>query len=111
MTLRAPSFSHTLKDPVKDDIAILPHHRFVILEGLYANVNEGYWAPAAKLYDERWVIECPESIARERLVVRHVATGVGKDEEEAVWRGEQSGWALCEGWKGNILAFTFPHSG
>lgn len=87
--LRAPSFSHSLKDPVTDDIAILPHHRVVLFEGLYANVDEGEWAQAAKLYDERWVVECNGLVAKARLIARHVVTGVAKDVEEAVWRGEQ----------------------
>lgn len=86
--LRAPSFSHSLKDPVADDINILAHHRIIILEGLYANIDKGEWVNAARLYDERWVVECDEEIAKARLVARHVVTGVAKDEEEANWRGE-----------------------
>lgn len=37
------------------------------------------------------MVECDEKIARARLIVRHVATGVGKDEGEAAWRGEWEG--------------------
>jgi pantothenate kinase len=87
-TLKAPSFSHSLKDPVADDVQISSHHRIIVFEGLYANINEGEWARAAALYDERWVVECDEAISRTRLIERHVATGVGKDKEEAAWRGE-----------------------
>ncbi|UZJ53452.1 hypothetical protein CBS101457_002772 [Exobasidium rhododendri] len=89
-TMEAPSFSHRLKDPIAGDIQISSHHRFVIFEGLYANINEGEWARAASMYDERWVVECDEVISRARLIVRHVATGVGKDEEEATWRADNN---------------------
>lgn len=88
--IKAPSFSHSLKDPIASDVSILPHHRIIILEGLYANIDEGDWINAAKLYDERWVVECDEEIAKSRLVARHVITGVAKDEEEANWRGMYS---------------------
>lgn len=87
-TIFAPSFSHTKKDPIPNDIAILPSHTIIIIEGLYANVDEGAWSKAAALYDERWVIECPESLARARLIERHVVTGVAQSKEEAEWRGE-----------------------
>jgi pantothenate kinase len=87
-TLKAPSFSHSLKDPVADDVLILPKHKVVILEGLYANINEGEWVRAAALYNQRWVVDCDERIARTRLIARHVITGVAKDEQEAAWRGE-----------------------
>lgn len=86
-TLKAPSFSHAKKDPIPDDIIILPSHRLVIFEGLYANLNEGAWVEAGRLYDERWVIECSEQVARQRLIERHVATGVAIDQHEAEWRG------------------------
>jgi pantothenate kinase len=85
--LRAPSFSHSKKDPVADDIDIEAHYRVVILEGLYANVDEGEWAKAASLYDERWVVVCDEKIARGRLIARHVVTGVAMNRDEAQWRG------------------------
>lgn len=34
-TVHAPSFDHAAGDPIKHDIAILPKHRFVLVEGLY----------------------------------------------------------------------------
>lgn len=86
----APSFSHSLKDPVADDIRIEPRHRVVIFEGLYCNCDDGEWARGARALDERWVVDVDRNVARERLRVRHVATGVAKDEEEALWRGEHA---------------------
>lgn len=88
--LLAPSFSHEKKDPVPNDVSILPHHRIIILEGLYANLDEGDFAIAARQYDERWVVQGAESVLKARLIKRHLATGVSRDVEEAEWRGEKS---------------------
>lgn len=87
-TVRAPSFSHSVKDPVAEDIPVSAQHRLVIIEGLYCNCNEGEWGRGASALDERWVLEVDKDVARERLKTRHVETGVAKDEAEALWRGE-----------------------
>lgn len=86
--VRAPSFSHSVKDPVEDDIEISASHRLVIIEGLYCNCNDGEWARGAAALDERWVVQVDTQVARERLRIRHVQTGVAQDEQEALWRGE-----------------------
>lgn len=84
----APSFDHAKKDPLEDDVAVLPTHRVVVFEGLYCNCDVGDWKRAAREFDTRLVFEVPKEEARRRLVVRHVKTGVAKDKEEAVWRGK-----------------------
>lgn len=87
-TLKAPSFDHARKDPVDDDIIIEPHHRVVVFEGLYCNCNVGDWKRAAQQFDTRLAFHIDLQEAKQRLIVRHVATGVAKDEEEAIWRGK-----------------------
>ncbi|KAI0719083.1 P-loop containing nucleoside triphosphate hydrolase protein [Cerioporus squamosus] len=86
----APSFSHEKKDPVYDSIAVYPHHRLVIVEGLYTFLGISPWAAASELLDERWWVEIGEEEAERRLVVRHVKTGVAKDMEEAIWRSREN---------------------
>ncbi|KAH9850634.1 P-loop containing nucleoside triphosphate hydrolase protein [Lenzites betulinus] len=86
----APSFSHEKKDPVFDALAVYPHHRLVILEGLYTFLAIPPWSSAAALLDERWYIEISEEDAERRLVARHVRTGVAKDLEEAIWRSREN---------------------
>jgi pantothenate kinase len=78
-TVYAPSFDHAIKDPVADDIAILPKSRVVIFEGLYLSLGCEPWSSAAALMDERWFIEVDREIARARLVKRHVASGIVPD--------------------------------
>lgn len=87
VTHTAPSFDHARKDPLEDDIAVLPTHRVIVFEGLYCNCDVGEWARAAREFDTRLVFQLPTQEARRRLVARHVRTGVARDEQEAIWRG------------------------
>lgn len=86
----APSFDHAKKDPLEDDVAVLPAHRVVVFEGLYCNCDAGEWGRAARGFDRRLVFEMDKEEARRRLVVRHVKTGVARDEEEARWRADNN---------------------
>lgn len=86
----APSFSHELKDPTPRAVAIKPHHRVVIIEGLYTFLRLEPWIKASELLDERWWVEIGEDEAKDRLVKRHVLSGVAKDLEEAIWRATEN---------------------
>ncbi|KAL1736299.1 P-loop containing nucleoside triphosphate hydrolase protein [Schizophyllum commune] len=84
--ITAPSFDHAVKDPTPHAVAIHPHHRIVIIEGLYTYLSVEPWCEAGRLLDERWLIEITLEEAEKRLVKRHVLSGVAKDLNEAVWR-------------------------
>lgn len=88
--LYAPSFDHAKKDPLEDDVAVLPSHRVAVFEGLYCNCDVGEWKRAAEQFDVRLVFEISKEDAKTRLITRHVATGVAKDTEEAIWRGKRA---------------------
>lgn len=91
-TLYAPSFDHAMKDPVQDDIPIRREARILIFEGLYLSLGTGEpaWKEAAEMMDELWFVEVEEKEARERLVVRHVKSGIAKDAEEAGKRADEN---------------------
>lgn len=55
----------------------------VVVEGNYVALDKGEWRQAGELMDEIWYVEVGEERARERLVRRHVASGICGDEEEA----------------------------
>lgn len=78
----APSFDHAVKDPKDDDIAVLPQHRIVVLEGNYVALDSDVWRDAAALLDELWFVEVDYEVARRRLRERHVRAGIVKDIEE-----------------------------
>jgi pantothenate kinase len=76
--LYAPSFSHSLKDPIENDIPIQPRHKIVILEGLYLHLKIDPWSQLEHFFDERWFLDIDMAVAAERLAKRHVETGVGE---------------------------------
>ncbi|KAI9437039.1 P-loop containing nucleoside triphosphate hydrolase protein [Lactarius indigo] len=89
-TITAPSFDHTIKDPTPHAVTIFPEHRIVIIEGLYTFLSLPPWADAGRLLDERWLIKLDPTAASNRIVKRHVVSGVAKDLEEARWRSVEN---------------------
>lgn len=89
-TIYAPSFDHAVKDPVADEISVAPSVKICVFEGNYVALDKGEWAEAASLMDEIWWVEVDETVARERLVKRHVKAGIAKDEEEAGRRADEN---------------------
>jgi pantothenate kinase len=79
-----------VKDPTPDSIGITPRHRVVLIEGLYTLLSVEPWRQAAELLDERWIIRVDLTQARQRLVKRHVVTGVTSDWEEGYRRSEEN---------------------
>ncbi|KIJ60556.1 hypothetical protein HYDPIDRAFT_177386 [Hydnomerulius pinastri MD-312] len=88
--ITAPTFDHALKDPCPDAVSIHPHHRIVVIEGLYTMLNYHPWDNAAERMDQRWWVQIDKKRAKARLVERHVQTGIAKDMDEAVWRAENN---------------------
>lgn len=88
--ITAPSFDHALKDPTPHAVSIRPHHRIVVIEGLYTMLDIEVWRDAAEKMDERWWVEVDWEVAKTRLIKRHVLTGVAKDMDEAIWRADEN---------------------
>jgi len=88
--ITAPSFDHSVKDPCPHALTTLSEHRIVVIEGLYTFLSLPIWVDAGKLLDERWLIEIDPAVASNRLVKRHVTSGVAKDMEEAQWRAVEN---------------------
>lgn len=89
-TIYAPSFDHAVKDPIEEDIAIPRESRVVVIEGNYLSLNQREWREAAELMDELWFVEVEESVARKRLIRRHIKSGIAQDEEEAGNRADEN---------------------
>ncbi|KAG6289503.1 hypothetical protein E4U09_004968 [Claviceps aff. purpurea] len=75
-TILAPSFDHAIKDPKDDDIAVLPSHRIVFIEGSYLALDKEVWRDGAALLDELWFVEVDFEVARCRLRERHLQAGI-----------------------------------
>lgn len=88
--ISAPSFDHAIKDPTPHAVSIFPYHRLVLIEGLYTFLSIDPWRQAGEMLDERWFIDVSIEEASSRLIKRHVASGVAKDLDEAIWRAEEN---------------------
>lgn len=104
--VNAPSFSHSAKDPVEDDIQVQSHHRIILLEGLYVFLSIEPWVVAGSMLDERWLVDVDLDDAKERIVKRHVETGVTATEKEATHRAEENDFPNGEFVLGHILEPT-----
>lgn len=82
------TFSHSLRDPLPSPYPIEPHHRIIVIEGLYCLLDVEPWKEATELLDERVWVECERGTARERLVRRHLREGVENEVGKAEERGE-----------------------
>lgn len=89
-TIYAPSFDHAKKDPVFNDIPILASARVIIFEGLYLSLDKGPWKEAGELMDEMWFVEVSYEKAVERLIERHVTSGIAENAAQAKDRAENS---------------------
>ncbi|EJT99077.1 P-loop containing nucleoside triphosphate hydrolase protein, partial [Dacryopinax primogenitus] len=104
--ITAPSFDHAAKDPVMNSIIVPPTARIIILEGLYTFLGIDGWKNASALLDERWFVEADSKMATARILLRHVATGVAKDMDEAVWRAENNDMPNGDFLEANMMAPT-----
>ncbi len=91
-TIHAPSFDHSVKDPVANDIPIAKSSRIIVMEGNYLSLGSGApeWKEAAEMMDELWFVEVDEDVARKRLMKRHVLSGIAANEEEGRKRADEN---------------------
>jgi pantothenate kinase len=89
-TIHAPSFDHSVKDPIQNDIAIPPTARIVLFEGLYVALDEPGWREANKLMDETWFVDVSIATATERVAKRNFGAGISASLEESLKRTEAS---------------------
>ena len=82
----APSFDHAVKDPVENDISILPEASIVIIEGNYLLLDENDWRDISKLVDFRIFVDVDADSARKRVASRHVQAGIERTLENGMRR-------------------------
>jgi pantothenate kinase len=87
-TILAPSFDHALKDPVEGGIRITPEVTFVLLEGNYLLLDEEPWSGIERLVDDTWFVDVDPTLAKGRIVKRHIKSGIETTWDEAVRRAE-----------------------
>ena len=86
----APSFDHAIKDPVERSILITSDVELVILEGNWLLLDQDPWSEISKLVDDTWFVDVDDEVALERVAKRHLASGIEKDWESAVFRTQSN---------------------
>ncbi|KAK9447447.1 P-loop containing nucleoside triphosphate hydrolase protein [Limtongia smithiae] len=89
-SIYAPSFDHAVKDPIENDIKVLPTDRIIIIEGLYLMLEDSPWNQIADLMDELWFVNVERAVARDRIIRRHLEAGIARNEAEAIKRADES---------------------
>ncbi|EPR58760.1 uridine kinase [Toxoplasma gondii GT1] len=102
-SISLPTFDHSTKDPVPDGIIISPETKIVIVEGLYLCLSENeqekeetvasietpkrcWFNQDDNLFDVQLFLHTPLEEAGNRVVKRHLASGICDTETEAVER-------------------------
>ncbi|KAH6867351.1 phosphoribulokinase/uridine kinase [Thelonectria olida] len=88
--IKAPSFDHAIKDPVADAITISSQAKVVIIEGNYTLLDEEPWSSISGLVDDKWFVDVPTDVARERLAARHLKAGIETTRDAALLRAEEN---------------------
>ncbi|KAL5119956.1 hypothetical protein ACEQ8H_002054 [Pleosporales sp. CAS-2024a] len=88
--LSAPSFDHATKDPSPDQISISSRNRIIIVEGNYTLLNQHPWSNVAAHCEEKWFVDAPLHVVRDRLAKRHLAAGIENSMQAAVQRAEEN---------------------
>ena len=83
-----PSFDHHLKDPIEKAIQLSTDHKIVMVEGNYLLLNSEPWCSTRKLFDETWLLDIPSEVSNDRVVKRHISTGM--TESQALERVRQN---------------------
>jgi pantothenate kinase len=70
-----PAFHRELDEPTRDEIAIPPETKLVIIEGNYLLLDRPCWQDVRPLLDDVWYVEAPPELLRRRLIERAIAFG------------------------------------
>ena len=68
-----PDFEHGVGDPVEDALEVKAQTQVILVEGLYLLHPSNGWETVGQSLDERWYLDTPLEIARERLARRHMS--------------------------------------
>ncbi|KAF5641646.1 panthothenate kinase uridine kinase-related [Fusarium sp. NRRL 52700] len=88
--IKAPGFDHALKDPIPDAIEISSRTKIVIIEGNYVLLDQDPWSCISTLVDDKWFVDVPVDIARERLASRHLRAGIETTLDAAIKRADEN---------------------
>ncbi|KAJ4116999.1 hypothetical protein NW765_010412 [Fusarium oxysporum] len=88
--IKAPGFDHARKDPIPDAIEISSRAKVVIIEGNYVLLDQEPWSRISTLVDDKWFVDVPVDVARERLASRHLRAGIETTIDTAIKRVDEN---------------------
>jgi pantothenate kinase len=80
----APGFERGLEQPLAGAIAVEPGWSLLVTEGNYLLLDDPGWAAVRRPLDAVWHVHTDDTLRRDRLVARHVASGKSPD-AAAAW--------------------------
>ncbi len=84
-----PSFDHHIGDPVEDAIHLAAGTPLVLVEGNYLLLDQAPWDRLrTEVFDETWYLDVPIDVCTQRVLARHIQTGL--TQAEAQQRVEQN---------------------
>jgi pantothenate kinase len=81
-TIFAPDFRREIDVVVGSAIAITPQHTTVVVEGNYLLLADNQWRGVRPLLDAIWFLDVDDGIRQQRVVKRHMESGLTAD---AAW--------------------------
>ncbi|CDJ47286.1 hypothetical protein, conserved [Eimeria brunetti] len=84
-----PTFDHAVKDPDSHGCVVETSTRVVVVEGLYILGTEECPLPP-NIFDVTIFIDTPKTVAADRVIKRHVASGISRNLEEAKRRWDEN---------------------
>lgn len=79
----APAYRRGLEEPISASIAVPNSVEIVLTEGNYLLAKEGRWSKVRDCLDEVWFVETPQETRMDRLIQRHIASGMDAAAAEA----------------------------
>lgn len=89
-TFYAPQFDHAVGDPVENSICVFPDISVIILEGNYLSCDIAPWSEIVDYVDDTWFVDVDTETAKQRVVRRHLASGIESTWDDAVRRVENN---------------------
>jgi len=79
----APAYRRGLEEPIAASIAVPQSVTYIFTEGNYLLAEQSPWNSVRGFLDEVWFIDLAQSVRLQRLVQRHIASGMAPAAAEA----------------------------
>ena len=89
-SLTISRFYHRKQSFFSFTIISIISHKYIIFEGLYLHLNKPVWKEIYDQFDQTWFLSVPEKTCFERLIQRHLHSGLVSNRNDAVERVQEN---------------------